>query len=53
MKMAVAVVVGAAIGLGLSYLSRRIGGHCIFLCNPWVAAVLGGLVGLSFVYGSR
>jgi|GEM_PF-2217356 len=47
-KYLVGVLIGAAIGLGLSYLYSQSGGAAI-TSNLWAGALIGALVGLFLV----
>jgi hypothetical protein len=51
MKTILAVLVGIGIALALSYASKKMGGQCTLLCNPYLAAIGGGIAGLVFALG--
>ena len=39
------ILLGATVGFGIGYLGSRAGGTCPFMCNPYIAMALGGVVG--------
>ena len=46
LKPVVGGLVGAGIGLALSLLTRGAGGGCPLTCNPYVAPVVWGVMGV-------
>lgn len=56
-KVVLGALVGATIGFGIGFLGSRTGGTCPIMCNPYIAAgfglVLGGLFASSTAGGVR
>ncbi|MBD3257774.1 hypothetical protein GF377_05020 [candidate division GN15 bacterium] len=46
-RAVIAGLAGIVVGLGASWLSGQLGSSCTLMCNPYVAASLGGALGAS------
>jgi thioredoxin 1 len=54
-RLVLVVLLGATIGFGIGYMGSRAGGACPIMCNPYIAAAFGAVVGalLAGGMGSR
>ncbi len=46
-------LLGTTIGFGVGYLGARAGGSCPFMCNPYIAAGIGLVLGALFASSSQ
>ncbi|NLW50907.1 MAG: thioredoxin family protein [Candidatus Brocadiaceae bacterium] len=46
LRIAVAVLVGGGVGLGVGLVGSRLGGQCPLACNPYISTAIGVVMGL-------
>jgi hypothetical protein len=51
MKIALAVLLGALIGFGIGYLGKCASGMCPLTSNPFIGAIVGGIIGMIIAIG--
>ena len=51
MKIALGILIGAAIGFGIGYFGKCTSGVCPLTSNPYISTVIGALLGAMIVLG--